>query len=74
MERKDISLLLDQNLEVVKTFVTMIVIDMKTKVESLRKENCELKNSLQFSQAIIDDLKLKVTEQQDAMKGMQQDL
>ena len=72
MERKDISLLLDQNLEVVKTFVTMIVSDMKTEVESLRKENCELKNSLQFSQAEIDDLKLKVTEQQDAMKGMQQ--
>ena len=70
MDKKTISIILDQNLETVKSFIEMMITGVKKEVETLRKENQDLRNSLQFSQGEIDDLKTTVRLQSEEIKTM----
>ena len=51
---------LEQNLSTTKSFVQMLFDNLKKEIDSLRQESWELKNSLEFSQKEITDLKNEV--------------
>ena len=72
MDKKVISTILEQNLETVKSFISMMISEVKKEVELVKNENEELKKSLQFSQEEIDDLKNTVKRQSQEIKTLQE--
>ena len=57
MNKETLELLLRQNLSTVKEFVSLMFDTLKKEVETLKNENSELKQSLMFTQAELEDLK-----------------
>ena len=57
MDKQAITILLEQNLETIKMVLEIMFTDVKKEITALRQENTELKSSLQFTQAELDDLK-----------------
>ena len=57
MNKETLELLLRQNLSTVKEFVSLMFDTLKKEVETLKNENSELKQSLMFTLAELEDLK-----------------
>ena len=57
-----------------KTFVEIIFSEIKSLVKTLKEENCDLKQSFQFSQAEIVDLKKTVNDQNDILKKLKEEI
>ena len=57
MNKETLELLLRQNLSTVKEFVCLMFDKLKKEVETLKNGNSELKQSLMFTQAELEDLK-----------------
>ena len=64
MNSETIKLILDNNNSVIKDFVTTMYNSLKQEINDLRNENRDLKNSLEFSQKEIDELKDKCNRQE----------
>lgn len=65
MDREFVEMLLNQNLTTIKGFVSLMFDQMKQDIRGLREENTELRRSLEFTQAELDDIKRKFTEQEE---------
>ena len=72
MDNKAVKLLLEQTSDTIKSFIELMIGEVKKEVNTLKSENWELKRSLQFSQAEIDDLKSTVNKQKEEIKNIQQ--
>ena len=72
MDKKTVMLLMEQNLETIKSFIELMVEGVKKDVDILKGENRELKNSLQYSQTEIDELKATVRSQNEEIRKLQQ--
>ena len=71
MDKKTVSLILEQNLDTVKSFIHMMLKEFKDEVEKVKEENRELKRSLEFSQSEVAYLKDVVKKQSEDIKSMQ---
>ena len=72
MDKKTVTMLMEQNLDTVKTFVQLMFNDIKSEVDKVKEENSELKRSLQYSQEEIADLKETVSNQNAEIKKLKE--
>ena len=61
MDKNTFSVVLNQNLETVKTFTEMMVSNISKEISDLRSENSDLHRSLEFSQSEIEMMKRQVS-------------
>ena len=73
MDKKTITLLLEQNLDTIKTFVQLMFNDLKEEVNQVKQENGHLKQSLQFSQAEVAELKETVIKQSEELTQLREE-
>ena len=57
MDRETIELIFRSNFNTVKDFVKLLVDPLRTEINKLKNDNEELKRSLEFAQAELDDVK-----------------
>ena len=62
MDNESLQLLLSQNTATIKSFVQMMIDQCRTELNSIKTENVELKQSLEFCHGEISDLKLQIAE------------
>ena len=60
MDRETIELIFRSNFNTVKDFVKLLVDPLRTEINKLKNDNEELKRSLEFAQAELDDVKKSV--------------
>ena len=73
MDRPTLELLFKENRSTVMEFVKMLY-DMKDEVADIRKENEELKKSLEFSQHKLDEASAAVVRQESELKELRSQL
>ena len=74
MDMPTLELLFKENRSTVMEFVKMLFNDMKNEVADIRKENEELKKSLEFSQHKLDEASAAVVRQESELKELRSQL
>ena len=62
MDKETVVMLLEQQLETVKSFVQLMVSNLREDVKELQRENQELRHSLEFTQSEVADLKVMIAD------------
>lgn len=63
MDKKTLEIMLDKQLESMKSFMSVLVESVRSEIKDLRNENVELRRSLEFTQKELDDLKGKTNKE-----------
>ena len=63
MNQQALELILSQNLSTTKNFVKMLFDSLKSEMQELRNENCEIKKSLEFTQDQLSNANKQLEDQ-----------
>ena len=70
MDKKTLEVLLQQNLDSMKMFVEMLLNNLRDELKELRKENVEIKQSLEFTQEKLSDAEKLIASQKKKLEAV----